>query len=111
VIDWDQVVNGPVMEVFGEKHRYKPVAGTPFDVPGTFHEAYSSVTVVNDMAVTTESPALGVNLSSFPAPPRQKDEVTIEATSLHGGGTFTVKEVRPNGIGGVLLLLNKVREF
>lgn len=109
MIDWDKVVNGPVMGVFGETHQYKSLAGTPFDVSGTFHEAYSSVTVVNDMAVTTESPALGVNLSDFPAPPRQKDQVVVTATPLHGGGTFVVKEVRPNGVGGAILLLNQLR--
>jgi hypothetical protein len=109
VIDWDKVVNGPVMGVFGETAQYRPYSGMPFDVPSTFHEAFSNVSVVDGMAVTTVSPALGVNLSDFPAPPRQKDEVVIAATSLHGGGTFTVKEVQPNGVGSALLLLNHVR--
>lgn len=109
MIDWGAIVNGPVMGLFGEPVQYLPIAGTPITINGTFHEAYNSVTVADGMPVTTESPALGVNLSDFPVPPRQKDEVTITATALHAGGIYTVKEVQKNGIGGALLLLNHAR--
>jgi hypothetical protein len=108
MIDWDKVVNGPVMGVFGEPATFQPAVGAPFTIHGTFHEAYTSVVVADEMAVSTTGPAIGVRLSEFPAPPKQKDRVVITATSLHGGGTYVVKEMRPNGIGGALLLLNYV---
>lgn len=53
-------------------------------------------------------PALGVQLFEFEVPPRQKDRVVITPTKLHGGGTYVVKEVQPNGVGLAVLLLNYV---
>lgn len=108
MIDWDKAVNGPVMAAFGEPAQFLPAAGTPFAIHGTFHEAYKSVEFADGMGVATESPAIGVQLSEFPTAPKQRDQVAITATALHGGGTYVVKEVRPNGIGAALLLLNYV---
>jgi hypothetical protein len=108
MIDWDQMVNGPVMTVFGERTVFQPIFGTPFPITGTFHEAYKSVDLVGGMGITSEMPALGVQLSQFPVHPRQKDGVAIVATAMHGGGTYVVKEVQVNGLGGALLLLNRV---
>jgi len=108
MIDWDKIVNGPVMGVFGEPAVFQPVVGAPFDIHGTFHEAYKSVDLVGGMGVTSEMPALGVQLSEFLIHPLQKDRVAITATALHGGGTYAVKEVQPNGLGAAVLLLNRV---
>lgn len=108
MIDWDRMVNGPVMGVFGEPALFQPVIGAAFGIHGTFHEAYKSVDLVGGMGVTSEMPALGVQLSEFPVHPLQKDRVVITATSLHGGGTYVVKEVQPNGVGAAVLLLNLV---
>jgi hypothetical protein len=110
MIDWNRMVNGPVMAVFGDQARYQPMAGAAFDIQGTFHEAYKSLDLTGGMGVTTEMPALGVLLSDFPMLPKQKDRVAIKSTALHGGGTFVVKEVQLSGIGGALLLLNYVGE-
>ena len=107
-IDWDKMVNGPVMGVFGEPAVFQPAFGTPFGIHGTFHEAYKSVDLAGGMGMTTEMPALGVQLAEFPVQPLQKDRVAIAATALHGGGTYVVKEVQPNGVGAAVLLLNRV---
>lgn len=105
MIDWDKLVNGPVMGVFGEQALFQPAAGGAFNVTGTFHEAYLSVDVGGN-GVTSVSPALGVRLSQFAAVPLQGDGVVITATALHDGGTYTVKEVQRNGVGLAVLLLN-----
>lgn len=110
MIDWDRMVNAPVMGVFGERAVFQPAAGASFDIHGTFHEAYKSLDLAGGMGVTTERPALGVLLSEFPVPPKQKDQVLITATPLHAGGTYVVKEVQLSGMGGPLLLLNYVGE-
>lgn len=110
MIDWDRMVNGPIMGVFGERASFRPAGGAAFDIRGTFHEAYKSVDLLSGVGMTSEAPALGVRLSEFPAPPLQKDHVVITATSLHDGGTYIVKEVQSNGIGGALLLLNLVED-
>jgi len=107
MIDWDKAVNGPVMGVFGEPALFQPVTGTPFGIYGTFHEAYKSVDLAGGMGITSEMPALGVQLSEFLVHPLQKDRVVITATAQHGGGTYAVKEVQPNGVGAALLLLNR----
>lgn len=106
MIDWDRMVNGPVMSVFGELALYRPAVGLSFDIHGTFHEAYKSLDLTGGTGLTTEMPALGIQLSEFRVPPRQRDQVVITATNLHGGGTYAVKEVQPNGIGAAVLLLN-----
>jgi hypothetical protein len=105
-IDWNAHVNRPVMAIFGEPATFQPAAGTPFSISGTFHEAFQSVSLAGGMDVATTSPALGVNLFEFLSPPLRGDRVVIIATAEHGGGTFVVKEVRPNGIGAAILLLN-----
>lgn len=106
-IDWDKMVNGPVMGVFGEPALFRPASRASFGIHGTFHEAYKSVDLVDGMGMTTEMPALGVQLAEFPVAPLQKDRVVITPTALHGGGTYVVKEVRPNGVGSAVLLLNR----
>jgi len=108
MIDWDNLLSGPVMGVFGESAVFQPVVGTPFPISGTFHEAYKSLDLAGGTGMTTEAPAIGVLLSDFSAAPKQKDRVVISATALHSGGTYVVKEVQLNGIGGALLLLNRV---
>lgn len=108
MFNWDKLVNGPVMSIFGEPATYQPALGMPFTILGTFHEAYKSVDLVGGMGITSESPALGIRLLDFARYPLQKDLVVIPVTALHGGGTYIVKEVQPNGIGGAVLLLNRM---
>lgn len=108
MIDWNSLVTGPVMGVFGEPATFRPAVGAAFPILGTFHEAYASVDLVGGTGVTSVSPAIGVQLSEFPAAPLRKDRVAITPTDLHGGGLYEVKEVQPNGIGGALLMLNRV---
>lgn len=108
MIDWDKFVNLPIQKVFGELATFQSATGLEFPITGTFHEAYKSLDLSGDTAMTTEVPALGVQLSEFPVKPKQKDLVLITPTSLHGGGTYVVKEVQPNGVGAAVLLLNRM---
>lgn len=117
MIDWDSLVLGPCMGVFGEPVDYAPAAGTPtFRVSGVFDEAYRSIAPMGDGpfpsselsalgapgAITAEMPVLGVQLSAFPVPPVQGDLLTIVRTSE----SYVVKEVQPDGHGWAKLLLN-----
>lgn len=108
MIDWDRMVNGPVQAQFGESAQFQPVVGVAFGIHGTFHEAYKAVDLVGGTGLTTEMPALGIQLTEFAVMPRQKDRVVITPTKLHGGGTYVVKEVQANGVGLATLLLNYV---
>lgn len=106
MIDWQSLLNAPVMGVFGEAASFQPRAGAAHDIHGTFHEAFKSIDLLGGSDVTSVMPELGVVLSEFQVPPQQGDLIVITPTALHGGGTYVVKEVRPNGIGVAVLLLN-----
>jgi len=107
MVDWDRV-NAQVDAEFGDPAQYAPAVGLPFTITGTFHQAYKSLDFADGVGVTSESPAIGVRLTEFPTQPKQGDRITITATNLHDGGTYVVKDVRRNGIGAAILLLNKV---
>jgi|SRR5579885_1981046 len=107
-IDLDALVLGPCNDSFGEPATFAPAAGGPsFPVTGIYTEGYHPVQLSADEPIATSStPAFGVRLVQFAqlgkAEPVQGDQVTI--TRL--GQTFAVKEVRPDGVGEALLLLN-----
>jgi hypothetical protein len=112
-IDWDELVNGPVVAVFGEDVRpvYRPVKSVPggpaFAVDGIFDRDHEIV--LDDVAASeqkapghsTTAPVLSVRLAEFAARPRQDDEVTI------GSETFFVWDVQPAGSGMVDLILRE----
>ncbi|HEX7693916.1 MAG TPA: hypothetical protein VF409_05470 [Sphingomonas sp.] len=109
-IDWDDLVLGPVMGIFGEDAAG---AGLPVYTPrglpafmladAVFDAQYEQVIVSDDSQTTTSRrPVLGVRLSLFLArPPQQNDTVLIPAT----GKTYVVRDVQPDGHGHALLLL------
>ena len=122
-IDWDRLVIGPTVEIFGEGNRSagggrKPIRyHTPvgsFDIDGVFDEEYLNLTPLGrgsdgaellslgaPGAISTTMPVLGVQLSQFEIPPEQGDTLEIR------GQAFAVKEVRPDGHGWAKLLLNE----
>jgi hypothetical protein len=115
-VDWDSLVIGPTVEIFGEHVRYMPVAGgKPFNITGVFDEAYIQLTPLgrggidqenfalgSPGSITTEMPVLGVQLSQFRTPPDQDDVLVVRDQR------YAVKEVRLDGHGGAKLLLNMV---
>jgi GNAT superfamily N-acetyltransferase len=107
MVDWDRV-NAQIEAVFGEQAQYAPAIGLPFPIGVTFHQAYKSLDFADGVGVSSESPAIGVRLTEFQTQPKQGDRVTITATNLHDGGIYVVKDVRRNGVGAAILLLNKV---
>lgn len=104
-IDWDANVLAPLEKVFGQPVTYLPQNGPPFGVSGIFDEAYRELDLVSGMRVSTVVPVLGVRLSEFASPPRQDDQLIIQATGL----TYVVKEVRPDSHGAAKLMLNLVQ--
>lgn len=102
MIDWDSLVLGPVQGVFGEPVMFLPAIGSPLAVSGIFDEAYREVDLAGGMAVTTESPVLGIRVSDFSVLPVQGDQVTVASRSK----TYVVREVQIDGHGGAKLLLN-----
>jgi len=108
-IDWDDLVLGPVMGIFGEDaaHAGLPIY-TPRGLPAfvladaVFDAQYEQVVLDGEGSQqTTRRPVLGVRRSLFPRDPAQDDLVYIPAT----GKNYLVKNPQPDGHGQVLLLL------
>jgi hypothetical protein len=106
MIDWDAVVIGPLMKVFGEPATYTPPGGTAFPITGIFDDAYLREMLLEDgsTGTNTVSAVLGVQLSQFSTPPAQNGSLMVNST----GATYLVREVRPDSRGGAKLMLSKV---
>jgi hypothetical protein len=103
MVDWDSLVLAPLQSVFGEPVTFLPAIGQPIAVSGIFDEAYREVDLAGGMAVTTESPVLGIRISDFPVLPLQGDQVTVPSRAK----TYIVREVQLDGHGAAKLLLNE----
>jgi hypothetical protein len=106
VIDWDSLVLGPLMEVFGEttQVQYTRVQlGQTFSVDGIFDEAYTPGGQ-GELQLMSARPVLGVRLSQFPADydpeDAQGDEFIVR------GRTYVVKAGKPDSHGGARLEAN-----
>ena len=105
MIDFDTLVVGPCMAVFGEPVLYQPLSGTPFTITGVFDEAYLEQAPYDALTpgnISGTRPMLGVQVSQFPQPPLQDDVLTIVRT----GVTYWVNEVRADSHGAARLLLS-----
>jgi len=105
-VNWDALVLGPLMGVFGESVTYRPAAGGSFVVAGVFDDAYLKEVMFEDTTtgVTEISAVLGIQLSQFAATPVQNDQLSVVSVNT----TYVVREARPDSHGGMKLLLSKV---
>jgi hypothetical protein len=87
----------------GSVASYTPEGGEAVEVQGIFDAAYVLVDPGAGPGVSSCGPALFVRMADLPSDPRE-DEPSIEVAGVQ----YRVKEVRPDGQGGVLLLLSEV---
>ena len=104
MIDWDNLVLAPLQDVFGEPVTFITKFGAQFVGAGVFDEAYREVDLAGGIAVTTESPVLGIRTSQLQVMLRQGDQVVVPSRSR----TYSIREVRIDGHGSAKLLLNEV---
>jgi hypothetical protein len=103
-IDWDDLVLGPVMAVFGEEVIYTPRGGAPITIPdAVFDEENYDVDIGADgQEVNLKKPIVGIRAAALNGyDPKQNDRVTISRT----GQSFIVKNPNPDGHGHIVLLL------
>jgi hypothetical protein len=112
-IDWDALVLGPVMAIFGEGvpddaamanwPLYTPRGLAGFRLAAAVFDAeYEQVDINADGSTSTSRrPVLGVRVALFPRMPAQNDKVTIPAT----GKTYVVRDVQSDGHGHAKLML------
>lgn len=114
MLDLDDLLNGPLIEVFGENMRpmYTPTKsapGTPaFPVDGIFSRNHEIVleelanSELTGSGHSTTVPMLSVQRAQFAADPKQGDGVVI------AGEAFVVWNAPTDGSGMIDLILRKV---
>lgn len=110
-LDWDALVLGPVMGIFGEGSRsddatlplYTPRGRAAFRLrDAVFDAQYQVIQVADDGSQNTANvPVLGVRLALFEQPPAQNDQVVIPSAAK----TYLVIDVQPDGHGHAKLML------
>ena len=81
--------------------RYAPRVGEPVDVFGLFDAAYVRADV-GGVAVQNVGPAVTLRLADLPTDPEEDEpEITVNGT------TYCVTEMRPDGVGLVVLMLRE----
>lgn len=112
-VDWDGLVLGPLMTVFGEGDgtsptpiTYRPVTGAPYGINGVFDAAYVDITLNDPTSeINSTKPVLGVQISAMRAMPVENDQLFIPSVN----NTYIVRDVQADGHGAAKLMLNKVR--
>jgi len=106
-INWDDLVLGPVMGIFGDGIIYMPRVGAPVPIQDAVFDEEAKELVIGDdgQATTQKMPVLGIRLAALSpdlsVEPRQNDRVQIVKT----GKVFLVREPIPDGHGHVLMKL------
>lgn len=111
-IDWAQTVLAPLHKVFAEPMTYTPLGGRPFQITGVFDDAYLKEVLFDDASasVTEVSACVGIQLSEFPAMPKQNDQLFVPANPslLRLAATYVVRQPRTDSHGASRLLLSKM---
>lgn len=92
-----------VRSLLGGPITYTPGTGEPVTVEGVFDAAFQLVDA-GQPGISSTSPAAFFTLSDLPTDP----EVDTAATVTANGVAYSPYLVKPDGLGGVLLLLHKV---
>lgn len=111
-LDLDTILNGAVMDLWGEPAVFTPVVSDsgalPFAGRGIFDEAHEIVleqiaaSELTAAGHSTTAPVLEVRLSEFTRRPRIGDQVEVR------GRLFSVWDARPDGAGHADLILREV---
>jgi hypothetical protein len=107
MINFDALVLGPAMAVFGQPITVTPLASQPgvaaYPAIGVFRAEPTSVPMDDGSIVASTIYTLGIRVSGFPIPPRPEDKISV------GGGDYWIDRVHPDGQGGAILTLKKVQ--
>jgi hypothetical protein len=90
-------------ETLGEPVTYTPGVGDAVEVDGIFDAAHVEVDPAGQPGVTTQGPAVFLTLDELTSDP----ETDTDATVTIRGVEYTAHTVRPDGQGGVFLLLHE----
>ena len=89
----------------GDSMTYSPANAAPFPVTGIFDPRYVLAKGDAHAGVEATAPAVFLRLDDLlPSDPEAEDRATIAVR----GNIYSVREARPDGIGGVVLVLRRV---
>lgn len=97
-------VDKSVRQVLGGPVTYAPSSGSPVTVRGVFDLAYIQVQGIGHAGVQSTGPGVFLRLEDLPSDP----STDVEATVTVGGVQYRIHEARPDGLGGVHLLMHAV---
>lgn len=111
MIDWDNLVLGPLETIFGEGQRpdgqvmFFPAGRAGYPIDGVFDSAYREAELIDPLVGSNNAqPVLGVRLSTFLEEPAQDDEVYIPSIAKR----YLVNDVRPDSHGWAKLMLSEM---
>lgn len=91
-----------VRELLGGLVTYTPGVGVPVEIRGVFDKAYIRVEG-GQAGVSSSSPAVFLKVADLPS-----DATTDTAARITVSGTqYKIWEAKPDGLGGILLLLHE----
>lgn len=97
-------VNAAVLaSPLAQEVTYTPGAGAAVVVRGIFDALFTRVDA-GEVGVSSAGPAVFVRTTDLPSDPR----VDLSARVTADGRQYTIREVQPDGQGGVVLLLHEV---
>ena len=91
-----------VRQALGEAITYTPGVGAAVSVQGIFDAAYTRVDL-GQPGVSSVGPAVYLALADLPSDPTTDSGARI----TRAGVGYTPHEVKPDGLGGVLILLHR----
>lgn len=105
-VDWDALVIGPVMGVFGEPVVYSRLVGLPLSITGVFDDGFTEVDPVSRPGLMSSKPTLGIRLEQFPPDFDAKEAQGDWFTVVRTGKTYVVNDGEPDSHGHALLHAN-----
>ncbi|WP_260927372.1 hypothetical protein [Novosphingobium sp. 9] len=100
-IDWDSLVLGPAMGIFGDEVIYTPRGGVAVTIPDAVVDDEATELQMGEDGQTSiqKRPLIGIRAAALAAEAQQGDRVKVVKT----GKVYVVREPIPDGHGHVLL--------
>lgn len=94
---------------FGEEFRIEPRDTQAHGFAGAWSDTYVTADPDTGMEIMSSQPNIGVRLSDFRHPPRLRDTV-YRFWGTRAATPYLVRAIEPDGEGGAVLVLEKVKE-
>lgn len=96
----DRIISA-VTKTFGDEMTFSPKGGTPVQINGVFDFEHEAVDPETQAIISVQQPVVTVRIADLPREPKRGDRFVIKSVS------YDVRDVRPDGHGAALVLLNK----